>query len=69
MPQPLCCRGVVRIAISETPKMNRTTKLMTPMTARGMFSWHRNNSPSHQSNTPILMQTLETRFWFDSSGK
>ena len=68
-PQPSSCRGVARIALSETPKMSSTAKLMTPMTARGMFSRHRNNSPSHQSNTPMLMQTLETRFRFDGSRK
>jgi hypothetical protein len=46
--QPSCCRGVARISISETPKMNSTAKLMTLMTASGMFSRHFNNSASHR---------------------
>jgi hypothetical protein len=49
--------------------MNSTAKLMTLMTARGMFSRHRNNLASHRSDTPTLMKTLEPQFWFNSSGK
>jgi hypothetical protein len=66
-PQPSSCRGVARIAISEKPKTNSTAKLMTLMTAKGMFSQHRNNSPPLQSDTPTLEKTLEPAFWFNIS--
>jgi hypothetical protein len=44
-------------------------KLMTPMTARGMFSRHRNNSSSHQSDTLTPKKSLEPVFWFNLSCK
>jgi hypothetical protein len=37
-PQPLSCRGVPRNVISEKPNTNRTAKLTTLITAKGMFS-------------------------------
>jgi hypothetical protein len=37
-PQMSCCRCVSRIVTSETPKRNRIAKLITLITAKGMFS-------------------------------
>jgi hypothetical protein len=68
-PQPSCCCGVPNIAISEKPKTNSTARLMTLMTAKGMFSRHRNNSSSHQSDTLTPKKSLEPVFWFNLSCK
>jgi hypothetical protein len=42
---------------------------MTLMTAKGMFSRHRNNSSSHQSDTLTPKKSLEPVFWFNLSCK
>jgi hypothetical protein len=45
LPQLSCCRCVSRTAITETPKRHRTAKLITHMTANGMFSRYRTSAP------------------------
>jgi hypothetical protein len=39
---------------------------MTLMTAKGMFSRHRNNSTSHLRHA-TLKKSLEPPFWFNTS--
>ena len=44
-PQLSCCRCASRIATSATPKRNRMARLITPITAKGMFSRYRTSAP------------------------
>ena len=60
-PQLSCCRCVSRIATSATPKRNRMARLITPITAKGMFSRYRTSPPKIERATGTMVHPVLIR--------